>query len=235
MAVGWQGVTLRDNPGNLPDIAAHPYSVRCPKKHCYYAVCADDEASAHEKLRTHKCPRSGETKIGWSMTKTLVQQVWDRADAHYAKLQDFKENMVDEETSPRRYCTVKGALNELCWTLSIFMVPHFTSAKEVGEELRRRYDAKQAGEDYETPGLGALRYSPPPGSESKYGRTTEPAPKPARITGPDTLAKPKPTGHKWKHADWEAVRATKGSAFTADQLAKMYKCKPEDIEAVWNF
>jgi hypothetical protein len=240
VAQGWLGVTLRDNPGNLPDIANNPYSVRCPVRYCYYAVCATTEEQARQKLRDHKCPYSGgTTKIGWSMTKTLVEKVWDRADELYAQLQDFKERFVDAETSPRVFCPVRGGVKELCWTLSIFMVPHFTTPKEVADELARRYDAKKNGDtDYQTAGLGELRYSPPPGTPYKYrGTEASQPPKqsaPARVQR-DYHEKPKPTGKKWKQADWEAVRSTKDKGFPAEKIAQLYRTTAEEIIKVWNW
>lgn len=92
--------------------------------------------------------------MAWSVTRTLVQQMWD---------------LLDEE--------MNGAMQDIPGTkiraraiaecVAIFMVPFFTTADEVAKEALKRYKAKQAGEEYETPGIGARKYERP-GLESKY-------------------------------------------------------------------
>ena len=50
------------------------------------------------------------------------------------------------------------------------MNPFFTTGDQIVRETVRRHNAREAGEEVNTPGIGALRYMPPPGSVDKYSR-----------------------------------------------------------------
>ena len=88
---------------------------------------------------------------------TLIGQMWDELDRVTEPLAQGQGTDYD-----------KGYARGVAAMLAMFMVPHFTTADEIVREAVKRYKAKAAGEEYETPGLGSRRMEPPPGSESKY-------------------------------------------------------------------
>lgn len=232
MATGWPGVSQSRSLG-IAERQKYPWSARCPEPHCFFCVSAKTEQEAQKLLDDHRCPYTGGvTKIGWSVTKTLLEQVWDMADECYVKLKDLEKDWIDDQISPRRSGAVKGELNGYCKMLAIFMVPHFSTPKEVGLELERRFENKE-DPDYETAGLGTLRFQPPPPPQKPVKVTTNTRRRYTESEQPDDTPKVKPP-LKIKHADFERIRKLKGQA-PADQVALMFKRTAEEIEQIWNF
>ena len=97
----------------------------------------------------HTCPWGSGTKVAWSVTKTLVEQVWDKAD-----------HAVDELSRPNNPSAeyYKAQARAYAECLAIFMTPFLDSPDAVVRELMRRKEARDAGEEYETKGLGHRRY-----------------------------------------------------------------------------
>jgi hypothetical protein len=126
----------------------------CPEPHCYYRILMRDE---HD-YTDHKCPFFGDKKAGWSVTKTLVEQVWDLLDRSLDEIMSPSALPKDyHQAQARAYCRV----------LAIFMQPIFADEDAIADEARKRYKMRKAGEPYETPGLGSLRYAGLPESPSK--------------------------------------------------------------------
>lgn len=152
---GWEGVTERPelaqaNP--LPDVIAHPWIFRCPKANCYYAVSSATRESAEKQEREHKCPyQGGITKIAGSITMTLVEDMWAKADKAYAAIAD--DGIGSEEVLKR-----KGVARGMAEMIAIFSAPHFRTGDEVVRELMKR---AAGGSEYQTPGLGSRRFEPP--------------------------------------------------------------------------
>jgi hypothetical protein len=244
LAEGWDGVGLRTT-GSPAELQRYPYYAKCPNRNCYFNRCAKSMHDALDLLDNHECPYvNGNTTLGWSIVATLVERLWELADKSYDELKEQEKNWVDEETSPRVSARARGELNAYCKSIAIFMVPHFRTAKEVAAELAKRYEARQKEEEYETPGLGSLRTLPPPDSLPKYQdlkskkpnlkATTNPIPNPPTE---DMHPTRKTRYNTLKHDEWEAVRklGKDNGMFTAEKLAKMYKCSVEEIERAWNF
>lgn len=206
MAKGWRGVEER----NLisPDGIKHPWLFRCPKPNCYYAVSAASQEEAVRHESDHKCPyQGGVTHVGWGVTVTLVEDMWHKADAAYLRITE--EDISEVELAQR-----KGTVRGMCEMIAIFMVPHFKTGNEVGRELMKRAAAHQAGEDYETPGLGGRRYEPPPG-ESKYLQD--------RKTPAVTEVAPPKQKTKLTPDEIASIKfALDSGMFTKEQIAKTY-------------
>lgn len=155
MAKGWNGIEHRIDL-DLKDAQLRPWVFRCPKENCYYAVSADTEEAAAEKRDAHKCPyQGGITHIGGSITVTLVEDMWEKADRAFA---DFLEEGMSPDLAKQRGGIVRG----MCEMIAIWMPPHFTTGNEVGKELQKRRAMFEAGEQYETAGLHGRRFEPPP-------------------------------------------------------------------------
>ena len=170
MTDGWQGVQQRD-PASYGYEARRPWRFQCSEKFCYYSVSAKSEADANLQKNQHKCPATGQTRIAWSVTKTLVQQMWDLLDQ-------------EMEGAMRDIPGAKIRARAIAECIAIFMTPFFSTTDEVAAEALKRYKAKCTGDDtYETAGLGARKYVRP-GLMSKYdglyvapsgGYTSDPA------------------------------------------------------------
>lgn len=118
-------------------------------------VAATSQEHAEQIRDTHKCPYAGgETRWSWDVTKTLVEQIWDKLDAEMVKIKSAPTSSA-EQVDVLQATQRARAFAEV---LAIFMVPHFRTADDIAREAAKRYKAKQAGEDYETPGLGSRRY-----------------------------------------------------------------------------
>lgn len=169
------------------------------------SVCVKSVEAGQDVATTHHCPSVGPTKIGGSMTKTLVVQVWDLLDADMTKLMEGEGDKAILKASCRAYAEV----------LAIFMVPFFHTADEIAREASRRYKAKKADEEYETPGLGSLKYMPPLGSPERTVPKAAPAQSKSMFDA-KTLA---------------AIKfASESGIFKVEEIAKMYHVTVADIE-----
>lgn len=124
----------------------------CDEPHCFRRLTFKSESEAIRDKETHPCPWwGGQTKVAWSVTKTLVEQMWEKLDLSMDLIKDDSQSDLvkhDEKIRAR-------AISEM---IAIFMAPFFTDANGVAAEAQKRWKARQAGEDYETPGLGHRRY-----------------------------------------------------------------------------
>ena len=219
-------VELRDNPSSLVDITRYPYKVHCIERNCNYSVAAKSYEAGVAKYTSHTCPYiGGPTSIGWSVTLTTLEKCWIKLDAVMVELMEGNYPPMGQDASspenPERV-RLKGVCRGMAELLAEFMGPHFRTTDEIAGEAKRRYDAKKAGEPYETVGLGHLRLQGPPG-ENKY------APKP--VTAP--RAAPFTKAATFTDEECESIKfAAESGMFTNEQLAKTYKVKVEIIEAV---
>lgn len=144
----------------------------CLQPNCQFQVTDRTEASGLRGIEIHSCPYYvGKVKVSWvSHGPTLLQQLWDEADSKYAEFRPLKAG----EGHASEVAILQGQLRGLAFALSLFMQPHLTSVADVSREVAKRYQMKQAGEEYETPGLGSRIYEPPPGDHKYATRTSAP-------------------------------------------------------------
>ena len=144
MVLGGRGVVPAKEQGR--------HLFECDKPNCFLHVTFKTYEAAVAEQQNHKCPHwGGETKVAWSVTKTLVQQMWDKLDECMDSIKDPQESVYIESNKTRARAFAE--------CIAIFMPPFFTSADEVAREAGRRWQARQAGDtEYETPGIGARRY-----------------------------------------------------------------------------
>lgn len=171
MASGWPGVVDRRGTHYVPrEAERHPFGFLCPKPHCYLAQAASSESEARHIEATHRCPNQmGTTKIGWYVTMTLVEQLWEELDR---ALDDFYASPAEMREPKKHY------MRGLSFSLTIFMQPHLTTQNQIAEEAVRRRDARLAGDStYQTIGLNERRYeTPPPSREGVPARKSTPPP-----------------------------------------------------------
>lgn len=219
MTKGWRGVELREVTSK--DIELHPWIFRCPKTNCYKAVACDTEEQALAVEADHDCPNQGGiTKIKGSVTLTLVEDMWAKADKVYATIHN-------PELSQHEVEKVRERIRGICEMIAIFMPPHFTDVAGIGKELMKRKAHADAGEPYETPGLLGRRYEmPPPLRES----TTNP---PRFPTVRSSTKATKPANPVLTQQEKEAIKfAIEIGGFTKEQVAKTYKTSVEEVMRV---
>jgi hypothetical protein len=143
------------------------------------------------------------------MSKTLLENAWLKLDVAVAELH---EGTYSTEEVTR----MKGVCRGMAEIIALFMKPHFSEGDEVVREAQKRYKAKKAGEDYETPGLGSQRFVPPPGTKN-----------------PTQPAKEKKPSHKLGDKEIAAIKAgLESGMFQPEDLAKMYGVSAAIIEEV---
>lgn len=201
----------------------------CDKPHCYRRILVEN---AEVERINHKCPYyGGITKVSWGVTKTLVQQMWDKLDDEVNEIMDNKSVNPD-------YHRARARAFAEC--LAIFMVPFFTTADDVAKEGLRRYKARKEGDsEYETIGLGARRYETPsdaarrpvgpttgaPGSQAR-GRGSRPAAgAPAKVQ--IRLSEKDQAAIKKAHEGMPAI-------FTVAVLAKQFGATEAEVRAILN-
>lgn len=192
MATGWKGRHTRNGAEVF----------ECPEPYCYYRIRLRSAGDSTD----HKCPFAGETRVGWSVTKTLVEQVWDMLDRSI-------DEIMSPSPLPKEYHQAQA--RAFCRVLAIFMKPLFADEDAIADEARKRYKMRKAGEPYETIGLGSLRHAGLPGAEDKPRSTSAKAPPPLS-------------------AQERAVikQAASSGMFTNEELSNVYKISLEQVKQI---
>lgn len=156
----WPGV-YKIPKSYLLDAQKHPWHFNCPAPLCFYRGAYADELAARKIQETHPCPwfGGGTTTLSWGiMSDMFLAPIWADLDA----LMDIiKSDSHSEEEKARCRFAARG----MATALAHLMPPFFHTWEEVATEAAVRWQARQKGEDYETPGIGRLRYAVPPGAE----------------------------------------------------------------------
>lgn len=155
MVLGGRGVVPAETQGR--------YLFECNQPNCFRRLTFKTLEQAQLEQTNHKCPWwGGETKVAWSVTQTLVQQMWEKLDLAF---QPIAQGMGTEKD--------KARARAIAECIAIFMPPFFTTADDVVREAVRRHKADEAGEDYETPGLGSRRYEGAMRQAEQHASATE--------------------------------------------------------------
>jgi hypothetical protein len=137
-----------------------PWKVNCPAPLCFFVGSYEFEASARKAQETHQCPwfGGGTTTISWGiMSSQFLSPMWAELD----RLVDFVKK---EDEDPAERGKASQQAKGLAFALATLMPPFFSTVEEISHEALVRWEKRQAGEDYETPGLGRLRFKVPPGA-----------------------------------------------------------------------
>ena len=127
-------------PGHYVTETGHP-AYMCPEPHCYFSV-----GTKRTKDVTHNCPHMGTTSYGWSITVTLVEQIWGYLDEAFDIGMNIELPDVDRTDARQR-------AKAYCKVLVLFMTPVFHDERSVAQEAKRRHDARKSGDVYQTPGM----------------------------------------------------------------------------------
>jgi hypothetical protein len=199
------GILPRD-PNQIGYEARRPWLFSCTEANCFWHISCASEEDAIRQQQEHACPWwGGETKVSWTVTRTLVEQMWDKLDTEFYKIVHDGLDSVENKARAR-------AIAEC---IAIFSPPHFRTADEVVAEAKRRYEAEQADEEYETPGIGSRRYEI--AEQWNKDRRTD-----GYTTDPNRT-KPAAPSVNVDQKTSEAIRfASESGMFTEEQIAKTY-------------
>jgi len=203
------------------------FRFRCDKPNCYMALGCKTEADAEAIAASHDCPRQGgPTNFSWSATVTLVEQLWTELDTVVDHILDYDES----SGHTREYWQARAT--GLAFALSIFMVPHFRTEKEISAEAKVRYDHRKAGTPWTTIGLGSRNYEFAGDNKYKTLAETKKAKRGAGVGGVGPQAGQLAIFGEQEKAAIKQALATK--MFTAQELAGVYKTTVEAINEIAN-
>lgn len=155
-ATNWPGKFVKKIPG-----AQYPYEFRCPAPFCFYVIVAPDEATLDQRIENHTCPwfGGGTTTYSWGvMSDSYIGPIWQMLDAEV----DIIKNDTDtEQLSRDARVAARYRARGLAEALAVLMPPFFTTADDIVREAIKRWEARQAGEEMKTPGLGRLKWKRP--------------------------------------------------------------------------
>lgn len=186
---------------------------KCPAPNCELQVLTPGGLPT-----SHKCPHyTLEIRISWmSYGPSLLQQLWNKADNTYMELLGWSSTHEPTPEAELDRQVLRGKLIGYCDALALYMVPHFTTQNEIANEIVKRYQKSEAGEEYETAGLGSRTYEPPPG-DHKLARQQSYQ---VKIT--------------LSREDQELVKSTPVEAGSDELMARMFKCSAAEIKAIRN-
>lgn len=157
-ANGWPGVTKVNfkHPG-----IQYPWKFHCPQALCFFVVVAATEEILNERIETHPCPwyGGGTTTFSWGvMSDEYLEPIWAKLDA---EVDTIKAETTDYPTD--KFTQARYRARGLAEALAILMPPFFTTGDEIVREAMVRWEKRQAGQPYETPGIGRFKWNRPPG------------------------------------------------------------------------
>jgi hypothetical protein len=203
------------------------FRFRCGEPNCYMAIGCKTEEDAHTIAAEHGCPyQGGPTRFSWSATVSLVNQLWVELDRVVDHIMDYDES----SGHTREYWQARAS--GLAFALSIFMVPHFRTEREISAEAKVRRDHRVAGTPWTTIGLESRRYEFAGDSKYKTLSETKKSARSAGVGGVGPQAGQLAIFNEQERAAIKQAIATK--MFSREELAKVYKTTVEAIDEVAN-
>ena len=148
---------------------SNPWHLACPAPMCFFRGAYADEGMARKMQETHTCPwfAGGTTTLSWGvMSDHFLKPIWQRLDDVVDALMAEKSKTPEErghEYELER--ELAGKARGLAEALCILMPPFFSTSDEIAHEAIVRREHRLAGNDYETPGVGRLKFKVPPKAE----------------------------------------------------------------------
>lgn len=213
----------------------------CDKPNCYRRLTFNSPEEVERERQNHKCPYwGGESKVSWSVTKTLVQQMWDLLD-------DVTNELMDaDDTKEKDF--YKSRARGIAECIAIFMKPFFETADDIVREAVRRRKARVDGDtEYETPGIGMRRYESAAMAHSSAATGWYTAPDGGYTSDPHRAGRtstrrsnrgtsaPAPVKIRVSPDDQEGIRnahAAMPQIFTVATLAKQYGATEAEVSAI---
>jgi hypothetical protein len=239
-------VTERVDPPHLVELfhkehGKYPWLVFCEEPNCWYRHAAKTKEEGEASLAKHPCPYATPSR-GFLVPISAVGKMWEKYDAAIAELMEgnyppvtIADPVSDDDAGQHEVenpekVRLKGVCRGMAEMLAEVMSPHFKTPDEIVGEGVRRYKAKKAGEQYETPGLGGLAFAKQRSLEWKEGVNKAGGTPVKSATPAQTKINPL---DKFKPEEIKAIKAAKDMGMMDEaQLAKMYKVTEAVIKAV---
>lgn len=205
----WPGLT---NVLYIKPPVQYPWRFHCPQPLCFYVVHAPSEATAIKRINEHPCPwyGGGTTTFSWGvMSDDYLTPIWGQLDDQVDIIKGTIEVHHDVFVAARHKARAVADV------LAVLMPPFFTDGDEIVREALVRWEKRQAGQEYETPGLGRFKFKRPPGV---IGNPDYPSWAPSAEHDPDE-EKPAPK-HELSDDAIAKIKASKG--FPVTMLAMAY-------------
>lgn len=219
----WPGLTYSDVHfvfPNHPHVTQYPWQFHCPAPLCFYVIHAATQEIAEKRIQEHPCPwfGGGTTTLSWGiMSQDYLGPIWEMMDKEVDII--FGTNRPSDWDDDRCRREMQGAryrARGIAETLAILMPPFFDTGDQIVNEAKVRWQNRVDGTDYETPGIGRLRFKRPEGVSGNDVRKMVPEEY-------DPSAPPK---HNLTDDEVAAVQKAKG--FPLGMLASAYNTT-EDI------
>jgi len=196
----------------------YPFKFMCPQPLCFISLVAATEEKIIEQIETHTCPwfGGGTTTFSWGvMSDDYLTPIWKMLDEQVDIIKGGGSAGRTDDQVRLDMQDARMKARGIAESLAILMPPFFTTGDEIVREAVVRWERRQAGADYETPGLGRFKFQRPPGVVGDPDN-------PSWVTQPeyDTKA-PKPAPkHNLTDAEVASVKASKN--FPVAMLAAAY-------------
>lgn len=207
------------------DAQAHPWIAECHRRDigCYFVVSATTEENGEVALALHTCPhRGGPTKIGLMVKVTLLEEVWEMLD-------EVVDKIMDPDTDDSEKHDLQQQAKAYAKVICLFMQIYFEFPHEVSAEAKRRWEARQRGDEtYCTKGLGSRATEfPEPGFREKTEQQKQ-------LSGAQQRSRTKaPAKASVGDQEKQAIKfAAESGMFTKDQIAKTYKITVAQVDEI---
>jgi hypothetical protein len=171
-----------------------------------------------ETIEFKPYPRSD--RMSETQNEPLLYALWRLLDE---KVADVMVVAMDDERDP----VTKGVARGVAEAIHLLMSKYYPTADDVAKEAVKRYKARQAEVEHETPGLGEYLFNPhfnQDGSE-RTKTSTKVAPKKAAFPK-------KPNGTIPEKAIEGIKAALEAGVFTEEQICNIYSVTPEQLKEV---
>lgn len=210
------------------------WRLRCPAPMCFYQGAYRTEAEANMLQETHPCPwfGGGTTTISWGiMSEQYLAPMWEELDRVVDLIKAPNQPDPEAPGNDREMMfDLQGQARGIAFALSRLMPPFFHTVEEISQEALVRWLKRQVGEDYETPGMGLLRFKAPPGADvmTPAGQYKSPEFDPK---APRKKAVPVNLRHNLTADEVAKIKAA-GSMMPADMLASAYGVSEAVIKSI---
>lgn len=226
-----------------------PWKFHCPQPLCFFCVVAATEKKLDKRIEHHvenTCPwfGGGTTTFSWGvMSDKYLQPIWAKLDAEVNIIKrtvEFDPSVTDDDIRQLMQ-DARLRARGLAEALALLMPPFFSTGDEIVREAIVRWEKRQAGEKYETPGLGMYKFQRPPGLKGDPdfpSWVTKPEydtrdPKPKAKARPVEADQPTPVATTSNNlTDEEKDKIKKSVGFPISMLARAYNVTPAVIKAI---
>lgn len=162
-------------------------------------------------------------KVDMPNEGALLQQTWHLLDSKVAIILAEPNGPGDNALEAQERETARQQARGIAEVLAILMRPFFDKPDNIVREAVKRYKAKQAGQEHETPGLAESIWDP----HTRWDGT------PFSVENEKKARRSKTTATTLKPKDIEGIKsALQSGMFDEKQLAEIYKVSVATVKSV---